>query len=141
MAKSEKYHIEIQTHRKNPRGLLRNSYREDGRVCHDTLCTLTGLSLDQLRKIQAALQDKVVSKDDLSITHSREYGASACVHALAVETGLAKAIYSRPGERWVRDCLAMIVGRAVYAGSKLSLSHCESYSALWDVCGLLERST
>lgn len=136
MAKSEKYHLEIQTHRKNPRGLLRNSYRVDGKVRHETLCTLTGLSLDHLRKIQAVIQDKVVSKDDFFITRSREYGASACIHALAVDTGLAKAIYSRPGERWVKDCLAMIVGRVVYAGSKLSLSHCGLYSALWDVCGV-----
>ena len=24
----------------------------------------------------------------------------------------------------------------VYAGSKLSLSHCSSYSALWEICGI-----
>jgi hypothetical protein len=30
----------------------------------------------------------------------------------------------------------MIAGRLVYAGSKLSLSHCSSYSALWVICGI-----
>jgi transposase len=138
MAGSEKYHLEIQTHRKNPRGLVRNSYRQEGKVRHQTLCTLTGLSLEQLKIIQAALQDKLVAKDDFVITGSREYGASAALHALALQTGLDKAIYSRPSERWVKDCLAMIIGRVVYAGSKLSLSHCASFSALWEVCGITD---
>ena len=30
----------------------------------------------------------------------------------------------------------MIAGRIIYAGSKLSLSHCGSYSALWETCGI-----
>ena len=40
---------------------------------------------------------------------------------LAKELGLDRALYSRK-EAWVQDCLAMIVGRIVYAGSKLALS-------------------
>jgi transposase len=31
----------------------------------------------------------------------------------------------------------MIAGRIVYAGSKLSLSNCGSFSALWDICGVM----
>jgi transposase len=30
----------------------------------------------------------------------------------------------------------MIIGRLIYQGSKLSLSNCQSYSALWEVCGI-----
>lgn len=139
MARSEKYHLEIQTHRKNPRGLVRNSYREGNKVRHETICTLTGLSLSQLKVIQAVLQNKVVAKDDFLVTNSREYGASAALHALALQTGLDKAIYSRSSERWVKDCLAMVIGRVIYAGSKLSLSHCASFSALWQVCGITDE--
>jgi transposase len=133
---SNAFHLEIQTHRKNPYGLLRNSYRVDGKTRHDTICRFTGLSLEQLRAMQAAIQGKTVMKEDFKITSSREYGASfACVE-LIKSLNLHKTIFSRPTAEWVRACLAMIVGRLVYAGSKLSLSHCGSYSALWEICGI-----
>jgi transposase len=134
--KSEKYHLEIQTHRKNPYGLLRNSYRVDGKVRHDTLCRINGLSLEQLKAMQAAIQGKTMMKDDFKITSSREYGASFACTEILKSLGLHNIIYSRPSEEWVKSCLAMIVGRLVYAGSKLSLSHCGSYSALWEICGI-----
>ena len=137
--KSSSYHLEIQTHRKNPYGLLRNSYRVDGKTRHDTICRFTGLSLEQLRAMQAAIQGKMVAKEEFKITASREYGASfACVE-LMKSLDLHKAIFSRTNEEWVRACLAMIAGRLVYAGSKLSLSHCGSYSALWETCGIEDR--
>jgi transposase len=135
-AKSTKYHLEIQTHRKKPYGLLRNSYRVDGKVRHETLCRFTGLSLSQLRDMQAAIQGKIVSKDKFVITGSREYGASYAVAALFKQLGLHKTLLARSGEEWVRACTAMVVGRIVYAGSKLSLSHCGSFSALWEICGI-----
>jgi transposase len=134
--KSNSFHLDIQTHRKNPYGLLRNSYREDGKVKKETICRFTGLSLEQLRGMQAALQNKTILKDDFKITNSREYGASHVCVELMKSLGLHKMIYSRPSEEWVRACLAMIAGRLVYAGSKLSLSHCGSYSSLWEVCGI-----
>lgn len=137
-SKTTSYHLEIQTHRKNPYGLIRNSYREEGKVKHETLCRLVGLPMERLRQIQAAFQDKVVSKDDFKIIRSLEYGASAALYSLAVDIRLPNIIYSQPGEPWVKDCMAMIIGRIVYAGSKLSLSHCGAYSALWRICGVEE---
>ncbi|MCL1975387.1 MAG: transposase, partial [Firmicutes bacterium] len=85
---------------------------------------------------QAALQGRTVMKEDFKITLSREYGASHALYTLMKEIGLMSDIYSRPSEEWVRSSLAMIAGRIIYAGSKLSLSHCGSYSALWEVCGI-----
>ena len=134
--KSDSWHLDIQTHRKNPYGLLRNSYREDGKVKKETKCRITGLSLGQLRAMQAALQGKTVMKEDFKITNSREYGASFVCHAIAKQIDLHTEILSRPSEQWVKSSLAMIVGRLVYAGSKLRLSHCEPYSALWEICGI-----
>jgi len=134
--KSKSYHIEIQTHRANPYGLLRNSYRENGKILHETICRFSGLSLEQLKAMQAALQGKTVMKEDFKITQSREYGASYACIALMKELGLDKAIHSHNREEWVCAVLAMIAGRLVYAGSKLSLSQCSSYSALWEICGI-----
>jgi transposase len=134
--KSDAYHLDIRATRKNPYGLLRNSYREDGKVKKETICCISGLSLEQLRMIQAAIRGKTILKEDFKITRSCEYGASFACVALLKKLGLHIDIYSRTNEEWVRSCLAMIAGRIVYAGSKLSLSHCSSYSALWEICGI-----
>ena len=135
--KSDSYHLDIQIHRGKPYGLLRNSYREDGKVKKETLCRLpAGLSLGQLRNMQAAIQGNTMPKEDFKITKSREYGASFVCSQIMKALKVDKAIYSRPSEEWVRACLAMIAGRLVFAGSKLSLSHCGSYSALWEVFGI-----
>ena len=118
-------HLEIQRHRGNPVGLIRSSYREKGKVKHSTHGRITGLTLEQLKLLQAAFRGDVVPKgsaEDFQILASKEYGASYAVLELAKELGLDRALYSRK-EAWVQDCLAMIVGRIVYAGSKLALSN------------------
>ena len=134
--KSNSYHLDIRAKSRKPYALIRNSYREDGKVKKETICCISGLSLEQLKSMQAALQGKTIMKEDFKITSSREYGASfACVEIIKT-LGLDKLIYSHPSMEWVRGSLAMIAGRIVYAGSKLSLSHCGPYSALWEVCGV-----
>lgn len=134
--KSDSYHLEIRTNCKNPYGLLRNSYREDGKVKKETICYINGLSVEQLRMMQAAIRGKTIMKQDFKIIQSREYGASFACIAYMRNLGLHTDIFSRTTLEWVRSSLAMIAGRLVYAGSKLSLSHCGSYSALWETCGI-----
>ena len=134
--KSKSYHLDIRANRKNPYALLRHSYREDGKVKKETICNITGLSLEQLQAMKAAIQGKTVHKDDFVITNSREYGASFAIVSLIKQLGLQTDIFSRPSEEWVKSAIAMVAGRLVYAGSKLSLSHCSTYSALWEVCGV-----
>ena len=133
-------HLEIQRLDSTPVGILRTTYRNpvSGSMCHTTHGRLTGLALADLQMIQAALRGEVMLKSDpaaLRTTNSLEYGASAALLRLAKDIGLDKALYSRPHEPWVRDCLAMIVGRIVYQGSKLALSQSTAYSALWSLCG------
>ena len=131
-------HLEIQTHRANPVGVLRSSYRETGSIKHQNHGRITGLSLDQLKLIQAAFRGEVIPRDSpqaFQTLASKEYGASYALLQLAKDLELDQAIYSR-SEPWVRDCLAMIVGRVVYAGSKLALSHQAKNTALWELCGV-----
>jgi hypothetical protein len=71
------------------------------------------------------------------ILSSREYGASAAIVAIAKQLGLHRALYSRP-EPWVSSALAMIVGRLVYAGSKLALCNHHRNTCLWELCGIEE---
>lgn len=131
-------HLEIQTHRGKPCGIIRSTFREDGKVKHTSHGRISGVPLNTLRLIQAAFRGDVILKEDpdaLTLLGSREYGASRALLALADEIGLSGSIYSRR-EPWVRDCLAMIVGRVIYAGSKLSLSHQWKNTALWELCGV-----
>lgn len=131
-------HLEIQKHRSSFYGVLRSSFRQDGKVRHSNHGRIVGLALEQLQLIQAAFRGEVVPKDSpdaFQILSSKEYGASHTLLALAKELGLPQMIYSRP-EPWVNDCLAMIIGRLLYAGSKLSLSHQWKNTALWELCGV-----
>jgi hypothetical protein len=117
-------HLEIQTHRGKPCGVIRSTFRENGKVKHTSHGRISGVPLNTLKLIQAAFRGDVILKEDpdaLSLMGSKEYGASRALLAVAEDIGLPRAIYSRR-EPWVRDCLAMIVGRVIYAGSKLSLS-------------------
>ncbi|MCL1996167.1 MAG: IS1634 family transposase [Defluviitaleaceae bacterium] len=134
--KSNSYHLEIRTQRKKPYGLLRNSYREDGKVKKQTLCQFTGLSLSQLQLIKASIQGKTVMKEEFKILSSHEYGASFACASILKELGLHKAIHSRSSMEWVKSAIAMIIGRIVFAGSKLALSSCTAFSSLWEVCGI-----
>jgi hypothetical protein len=136
--KPRRFHLEIQQQRAKPYGLIRSSYREHGKVKHFNHGRLSGLSLEQLKLLQAAFRGEVVPKaapEALQLRCSKEYGASAALLALAKQLGLDRALYSRPSEPWVADVLAMIVGRVLYAGSKLALSHEAPNTALWELCG------
>ena len=91
--------MEIQRRRTNYYGPIRSSFREEGKVKHKTHGRLTGMSLEQLRLVQAALRGDVIPKDSPEahkVKQSKEYGASRAVLQLAKELGLDKAIYSRP---------------------------------------------
>jgi Transposase DDE domain len=134
-------HLEIQTHRSSPIGILRSSFRdpETGKFMHEQHGRITGVSLEKLYAIKAALQGKVAPADTqaaMQIIGSKEFGASAALLALAKDIGLDYAIYSKPSLQWVRDVLAMIVGRILFQGSKLSLAHQWPNTALWELCGV-----
>lgn len=140
MKPPRRLHLEIQTHRTNPVGIIRSSFRDpaDGSVKHTNHGRLTGLPLDTLKLIRAAFQGQVVPTGDpqaFQCIDSKEYGASRAVLEIARQLELDRLLYSR-NEPWVRDCLAMIAGRVVYAGSKLALSNQWKNSTLWEQCGV-----
>jgi hypothetical protein len=131
-------HLEIQTSRKSPVGILRTSFRENGKMKHTQHGRITGCSLEQLKILQLAFRERVVPADDpqaFRILNSREYGASYSILAIARQLGMHRVLYSRP-EPWVNSALAMIVGRLVYAGSKLALCNHHPNTCLWELCGI-----
>ena len=134
-------HLEIQTSRKSPVGILRTTFREDGKMKHTQHGRITGCSLEQLKTLQLAFREQVVPVDApeaFKILHSREYGASFAILAIAKQIGLPQILYSRP-DPWVNSLLAMIVGRLVHAGSKLSLCNHAPNTCLWELSGITDQ--
>ena len=133
--KSQALHFQIVKGNTKPSGYIRNSYREDGKVKHQTISRINGLSMDQLLNLKAAFDGKTIRMDDITLTDGREYGASNLLFELSKKIGLDKILYSRC-EPWVANALALIIGRIVYQGSKLSLSRVPDISYLWEICGV-----
>lgn len=131
-------HLEIQTSRKTPVGLLRTSLYSNGKTTHTQHGRITGCTLNQLKLLQEAFRENVIPADApeaLQILHSKEYGASFALLEMIKKTGLDKVLSSR-SEPWVDSVLAMIIGRILYAGSKLYLCHQQENTSLWEVCGI-----
>ena len=133
--KSDSLHFEIMPGKKQPSGYIRNSYRENGKIMHQTVARINGLNMAQLRGMKAAFDGNSFTIDDITLSDGREYGASALLFLLAKKIGLDSTLYSR-NEPWVRCALAMIIGRIVYQGSKLALSRVPDISCLWELCGV-----
>src|SRR4051812_27412357 len=132
ITKDGNLHLEIQMTRKNPVGLLRTSIYEKGKTKHTQHGRITGCTLSQLKMLQQAFRENVIPADSpeaFQILHSKEYGASFSLLHMIKKTGLDKAIYSR-SEPWVNSIIAMVIGRIVYAGSKLSLCHQQDNTSL-----------
>lgn len=141
--KTGNVHLEIQTSRKKPVGLLRSSYRDKttGKIAHTQHGRITGVPLEELKMLQLAFRGLVTpvgSPKAVRIVRSREYGASHALLQLAKDIGLHRTLYSR-SEPWVNAALALIVGRIIYQGSKLSLCHQAANTCLWELCGITEH--
>jgi len=118
--------------------LIRESYRQGGKVKHRTLSNISKLPQNLIDQIKNIIKNKDVCiqgcSQQIQIQESREYGASYTVWCVAKSLGLDDLIYSRR-EQWRNDAMAMIVGRVVYQGSKLSLTNLYADSALWEIAG------
>ena len=117
--------------------LIRESYRDKGKVKHRTLATLSKLPPNIIGGIEELLSNAktcLQKLDGIEIRNSREYGASNAFMNLVKQLKLDKIIYSRK-TRWRQDILAMIVGRLIYQGSKLHLTHLYRDSILWELSG------
>jgi len=116
--------------------LLRESYRENGKVKHRTLANLSRLPKEHINQLMLYFKGKgyFVPKEAIGVTNSKEYGASYALLEIARQLQMDKMIYSMK-KQWREDVLAMIIGRILYQGSKLSLVNIYKDSCLWELCG------
>lgn len=103
--------------------LLRQTYREGGKVKHKTLANLSHLPLPTIELIRRSLRGEVFlsASEDLKVTASRSHGAVYAVVGMIRKLGLDRLIYSRNTE-WRALVLAMVVVRILKGGSKLFAS-------------------
>src|SRR5580704_16618592 len=99
---------------------LRRTYREAGKVRHETLANLSGLPEQAVDAIEAALKGTALipAGQAVTITSSLPHGHVAAVHAIAGKLGLPALL--GPACRQRDLALALIVSRVVAPASKLS---------------------
>ena len=99
---------------------LRRTYRDGGKVRHETLANLSGLPEAVIDSIEAALKGTalVPAAQAVTILRSLPHGHVAAVHAMAVKLGLPALLGPACPERDL--ALALIISRVVAPASKLS---------------------
>jgi hypothetical protein len=99
---------------------LRRTYRDGGKVRHETLANLSALPASTVDAIEAALKGTplVPAGEAVTITASLPHGHVAAVHAMAVKLGLPALLGPACGQRDL--ALALVMSRVVAPASKLS---------------------
>jgi len=116
--------------------LVRESYRDNGKVKHRTIANISKLPVEHVRQLKASLKGEKgdFKVSDLGVGRSYEYGGSFALRELAKDIGLDTAIFSRETQ-WRENILAMISGRILHQGSKLNLINTYMDTALWEIAG------
>ena len=121
------------------RALLRESYREDGKVKHRTIANLSHCSDDEIQAMRLALRHKGDLaqlgnlNSDLTLKQGRSVGAALTLQSLARRLGISEALGdSREG----RLALWQVLARVIDQGSRLSAVRLADSHAACDVLEL-----
>jgi hypothetical protein len=100
--------------------LVRRTYRDGGKVRHETLANLSALPAEAAAAVEATLKGHrlVPAGQAVTITRSVPHGHVAAVHAMAAELGLPALL--GPAGRARDLALALIISRVARPASKLS---------------------
>jgi len=119
--------------------LLRNSYREDGKVKKQTLANLSHLPPATIDLVERSLKGEhfTSAADALEIRRSLPHGGVVAVLGTLRKLDLPRLIDRRPSRQ--RDLVvAMIVSRLLTPGSKLATTRRWTQSTLADVLGVAD---
>ena len=100
--------------------LVRRTYRDGGKVRHETLANLSALPAEAAAAVEATLKGQrlVPAAEAVTITRSVPHGHVAAVHAMAAKLGLPALL--GPAGRARDLALALVISRVVSPASKLS---------------------
>jgi len=124
---------------KYKRYLLRETFREEGKVKHRTIANLSHCSPDEVNAIRLALKHKkdlaslVSVRQGVSLKQGLSIGAVWLVHDMAKQLGIAEALGpSREGKL----ALWQVIARVIDQGSRLSAVRLAGSHAACDILGL-----
>jgi hypothetical protein len=121
--------------------LLRNSYREDGKVKKQTLANLSHLPPTTVDLVERSLKGEhfITAADALEIRRSLPHGGVVAVLGMLRALDLPRLIDRRPSRQ--RDLvIAMICARLLAPGSKLATTRRWTQSTLADVLGVADAT-
>jgi transposase len=138
-------YIESVPNRNSPPAiLLRESYRENGKVRKRTLCNLSDWSIAHIEGLRGVLKGGIViapERDAFTVTRSLPHGHAALALGAARKIGL-DGLIGPDGNRCRDLVLAMIVARIIDPGSKLAAARAlapeTAASSLGTILGLGE---
>jgi Transposase DDE domain len=121
--------------------LVRRTYRDGGKVRHETLANLSALPAEAVSAIEATLKGErlVPARQAVTITASVPHGHVAAMHAAAVKLGLPAML--GPAGRARDLALALIISRVARPASKLSTLTWWNDTTLGADLGVAEAST
>src|SRR5512133_3628779 len=117
------YVVDVPNRNSPPATLLRESYREDGKVKNRTLANLSHWPRLKIEALRALLKDSAgpLPLSAFDNVRSLPYGHVAAVFGTLRKLGLDSTIAGKRSRQ--RDlCVAMIVGRLLFPRSKLALA-------------------
>ena len=124
---------------KYTRHLLRESFREDGKVKHRTIANLSHCSAEEIAAIRLALKHKddlaelATVTETVTLRQGLSVGAVWLVHDIARRLGIAEALGpSREGKL----ALWQVIARVIDQGSRLSAVRLAGGHAACDILGL-----
>jgi len=121
------------------RHLLRESYRENGKVKHRTIANLAKASDDEIQALKLALKNKHQLEllgninQDIDVKQGLAVGAVITLWQVAGRIGLVKALGS---SQKAKQALWQIFARVIEQGSRLSAVRLANSHAACDVLGL-----
>lgn len=121
--------------------LLRRTYREDGKVRHETLGNISSLPSEAIEVLRASLAGKtlLVAGEGFEIVRSIPHGHVAAVWAQAKALGLAELIGPASRERDL--VMALVVARVCRPASKLATTRWWQSTTLAADLGVADAST
>ena len=121
------------------RHLLRESFRENGKVQHRTLANLSHASEDEIQAIKLALRNKRQLEhlgnidQDIDVKQGLAVGAVATLWQVAQRIGIVKALGTSQN---AKRALWQVFARVIDQGSRLSAVRLATSHAACDVLGL-----
>lgn len=135
--------IDDQTYKSNGktyrRVLLRSSYRENGKVKHDTIASLTKCSNEEIDALKWALKNKDKINNQSLVSNSfksrlgKSIGAVCLLYKMAERIGIKKALGN---SKEAKLCLMMAIASMIGHNSRLSIVRQASRYNFTDILGL-----